>query len=85
MSENDLRKQQLSGFYLDIDIKPGYDTETPVEKKERELEGIRRSGQKRRCIQTWLNAMLILILKDLKTRMTSGDMTGIKLALHCNA
>ena len=45
MSENDLKKQQLSGFYVDIDIKPGYDTETPVEKKERELEGIRRTGR----------------------------------------
>ena len=37
MSENDLRKQQVSGFYRDVDIKPGYDQETEVEKKEREL------------------------------------------------
>ena len=35
MSENDLRKKQVSGFYRDIEVKPGYDQETEVEKKER--------------------------------------------------
>jgi ribosomal protein S30 len=39
MSENDLRKQQVGGFYRDIPLTPGYDQETDVEKKERELEG----------------------------------------------
>ena len=48
MSENDLRKQQVAGFYRDIDIKPGYNEETDVEKKERELEGIRKTRD-RRC------------------------------------
>jgi hypothetical protein len=43
MSENDLKKKQVSGFYRDIEIQPGYDQETDVEKKERELEGVRKS------------------------------------------
>ena len=38
MSKNDLRKQQIGGFYLDIELgTPGYE-ENDVEKKERELE-----------------------------------------------
>jgi hypothetical protein len=30
MSENDLRKKQVSGFYRDIEVKPGYDQEKEV-------------------------------------------------------
>ena len=43
MSENDLRKKQVAGFYRDIELTPGYNEETEVEKKERELEGVRRT------------------------------------------
>ena len=43
MSENELRKKQVSGFYRDIEITPGYSQETEVEKKERELEGVRKT------------------------------------------
>ena len=43
MSENDLRKKQVSGFYRDVEINPGYSQETEVEKKERELEGVKRT------------------------------------------
>ena len=39
MSENELRKQQVAGFYRDVELKPGPVNETEVEKKERELEG----------------------------------------------
>ena len=43
ISKNDLRKQQVAGFYLDIELgTPGYQ-ENDVEKKERELEGQRKS------------------------------------------
>ena len=41
MSENDLRKKQVAGFYVDIELTPGYNEETEVEKKERELEGVK--------------------------------------------
>ena len=37
ISENELRKQQVAGFYRDIELKPGPVNETEVEKKEREL------------------------------------------------
>jgi hypothetical protein len=39
ISENELRKQQVAGFYRDIELKPSTGTESDVEKKERELEG----------------------------------------------
>ena len=43
VSKNDLRKQQVAGFYRDIELgTPGYE-ENDVEKKERELEGQRKS------------------------------------------
>ena len=40
ISENELRKQQVAGFYRDVDLGKPNDKETDVEKKERELEGI---------------------------------------------
>ena len=43
MSENELRKKQVSGFYQDVELTPGYNQETEVEKKERELEGIKKN------------------------------------------
>ena len=43
MSENDLRKKQVAGFYVDIELTPGYNEETEVEKKERELEGVKEN------------------------------------------
>jgi hypothetical protein len=39
ISENDLRKQQVAGFYKDIELKPSTTTESEVQQKERELEG----------------------------------------------
>ena len=39
ISENELRKQQVAGFYRDVELKPGPLNETEVERKERELEG----------------------------------------------
>jgi hypothetical protein len=39
MSENELRKQQVAGFYRDIEINPSYMDETSSEKAERELDG----------------------------------------------
>ena len=36
-SENDLRKQQVSGFYRDVELGRPADNESALEKKEREL------------------------------------------------
>ena len=47
ISENDLRKQQVNGFYSDIELsKPSSATNADkVEEKERELEGTSKSGR----------------------------------------
>ena len=47
ISENDLRKQQVGGFYRDVDIGKPQDKETDVEKKERELEGVTKVQKKK--------------------------------------
>ena len=43
MSENDLRKKQVSGFYRDIDLSPGQSDEDPVQDKMDKLEGVQKS------------------------------------------
>ena len=43
MSENEVRKKQVSGFYKDVELTPGYNEETEVQKKERELEGVKKT------------------------------------------
>ena len=44
MSENDLRKQQVGGFYRDIELNPAYMAESELQKKERDLEGTTKSS-----------------------------------------
>ena len=77
MSENDLRKQQVSGFYRDIEIKPGYDQETEVEKKERELEGVTKTRQE--DVFSIVECHLDLDLEGFEDVGQDGEPTGIKL------
>ena len=77
MSENDLRKKQVSGFYRDIEINPGYNQETDVEKKERELEGVTKTKDDN--IFTILEFHMDLDLEGFEDKDNAGDMTGIKL------
>ena len=77
MSENDLRKKQVSGFYRDIEINPGYSQETDVKKKERELEGVQKTREEE--IFTVLEFHMNLDLEGFEDKDTAGDMTGIKL------
>ena len=43
MSENELRKQQVNGFYRDVELSPpGSVEKNDVEKKERELDGTKK-------------------------------------------
>jgi hypothetical protein len=77
MSENDLRKQQVSGFYRDIEIKPGYDQETEVEKKERELEGVTKTRQE--DVFSIVECHLDLDLEGFEDMGEDGEPTGIKL------
>jgi len=77
MSENDLRKKQVAGFYMDIELTPGYNEETEVEKKERELEGVKRTRDE--DIFTILEVHTDLDLEGFEDKDSEGEMTGIKL------
>ena len=77
MSENDLRKKQVSGFYMDIELKPGYNQETEVEKKERELEGIKKTRDE--DVFTVLEIHTDLDLEGFEDKDSAGEATGIKL------
>ena len=76
MSENDLRKKQVGGFYRDIEVKPGYDQETEVEKKERQLEGVKKTRDE--DIFTILECHVNLDVEGFED-MKEGEPTGIKL------
>jgi hypothetical protein len=78
ISENDLRKQQVGGFYRDIPLTPGYENETELEKKEKELEGRKQSGRQE-DIFTLLECSINLDLEGFEDRGVDGEMTGIKL------
>ena len=77
MSENDLRKKQVAGFYVDIELTPGYNEETEVEKKERELEGVKRTRDE--DIFTILEIHTDLDLEGFEDKDSTGEDTGIKL------
>ena len=77
MSENDLRKKQVSGFYRDIELKPGYDQETEVEKKERSLEGVKKTRDE--DIFTLLECHVNLDIEGFEDIGQDGEPTGIKL------
>jgi len=78
ISENELRKQQVAGFYRDIPLTPGYDNETDLEKKEHELEGRRQTGRNE-DVFTLLECHVNLDLEGFEDRNAEGDFTGIKL------
>jgi len=77
MSENDLRKQQVGGFYRDIDLSVPYNVESEVRKKERELEGTRK-GQNEN-IFTLIECHVNLDLEGFEDRGQDGEPTGIKI------
>ena len=77
MSENDLRKKQVAGFYVDVELQPGYNEETEVEKKERELEGVKRTRDE--DIFTVLEIHVDLDLEGFEDKDSTGEDTGIKL------
>ena len=77
MSENELRKQQVSGFYRDIDLGQPPITENQLEAKERELEGISKDGQEDQY--TILEMHVNLDLPGFEDIGQDGEPTGIKL------
>jgi hypothetical protein len=78
ISENELRKQQVSGFYSDIDLgPPGAEPDNELEKKERELDGTKKTG-KNEPVYTLLECHVNLDLEGFEDQGTDGP-TGIKL------
>ena len=78
ISENDLRKQQVTGFYSDIELQKPQDKEDEIEKKERELEGTRKSG-KQEMVYTLLECHVNLDLEGFEDKDDELNPTGIKL------
>ena len=79
ISENELRKQQVAGFYRDIDLKPGQDNLSDLEKKEMELEGRSKSGREE-DIFTLLECHVNLDLEGFEdVNPQTGEPTGIKI------
>ena len=82
ISGNDLRKQQVNGFYRDIDLLPSDDgvTETnDVKDKERQLEGVTK-GSYNEDIFTLLECHVNLDLEGFEDmNPQTGEPTGIKL------
>ena len=80
MDENTLRKQQVAGFYRDIDLGTPADnatTTSDLKAKERELEGIRKTAQEN--IFTLLEIHTDLDLEGYEDKDVDGNPTGIKL------
>ena len=81
ISENELRKQQISGFYRDIELKASDDlTEADdVKSKERQLEGVTMSGQTE-DVFTLYECHVNLDLEGFEDmNPQTGEPTGIKL------
>ena len=77
-TENDLRKQQVNGFYRDVELSPSMDNvDDQLKAKERELEGIRK--EKNNDIFTLIECHVNLDLEGFEDRDPNGEMTGIKL------
>ena len=79
MSENDLRKQQVNGFYSDVELqKPQSTMKDDVDSKEHELEGTKKTG-KQEMIYTLLECHVNLDLEGFEDKDAEMNLTGIKL------
>ena len=77
MTENELRKQQVGGFYRDIEINPTYMDETSSQKAERELDGTSRGRDQR--MYTLLECHVNIDLEGFEDIGVDESPTGIKL------
>ena len=78
ISGNELRKQQVAGFYRDIELTSGTDNESEVEKEEMELEGRTKSGRED-DVFTILEYHINLDLEGFEDVGEDLEPTGIKL------
>ena len=77
ISENELRKQQVSGFYRDVELGTPPITENQLEDKKLELEGISKDGQEDQY--TLYEIHTNLDLEGYEDMGEDGEPTGIKL------
>jgi len=77
ISENELRKQQVAGFYRDIELGTPPITENQLEDKKLQLEGISKDGQEDQY--TLYEIHTNLDLDGYEDMDVSGNETGIKL------
>ena len=78
ISENDLRKQQVAGFYKDVEIGKPQDKDTEIDRKEREIEGV--SKTKDEDVFTLLECHVDLDLEGFEDmNQETGEPSGIKI------
>ena len=77
ISENELRKQQVNGFYKDVELGNPPVTENQLEDKKLELEGIAKDGQEDQY--TLYEIHTNLDLEGYEDMGEDGEPTGIKL------
>jgi hypothetical protein len=77
ISENELKKQQVNGFYRDIELGTPPVTENQLEDKKLELEGISKDGQEDQY--TLYEVHTNLDLEGYEDMGGDGEPTGIKL------
>ena len=77
ISENELKKQQVAGFYRDIELGQPPVTENQLEDKKLELEGISKDGQEDQY--TLYEVHTNLDLEGYEDVDGDGEPTGIKL------
>jgi hypothetical protein len=77
MSENELKKQQVSGFYRDIELGQPPVTSNELEEKERQLEGVTKGSQEDQY--TILEMHVNLDLEGFEDMGADGEPTEIKL------
>jgi hypothetical protein len=77
ISENELRKQQVNGFYADVDLNQPAMNNDEIDKKEQELEGFKQNKQD--DMYTLLECHVNLDLEGFEDLDQLGEPTGIKL------
>ena len=78
LSENDLRKQQVAGFYRDIPLTAPEGIQTDLQKKQNELEGIRKTASDN--LFTLLEFHINLDIEGFEDmNPKTGEPSGIKL------
>jgi hypothetical protein len=78
ISENDLRKQQVAGFYKDVELGDPPVTENEIKQKERELQGVSKNVQQDQY--TLLEMHVDLDLPGFEdVNPETGEPTGIRL------